>query len=567
MITNALEQSIKDALKELNLETESVHFEHPEHSEHGDYATNVALALAKKAGKNPRELADAIAETLSANLPAGVSKVEVAGPGFINFYLTNEFFGESIEAVLDAGENYGKNETLKGEKWMYEYTDANPFKVFHIGHLMSNAVGESLSRIAVFQGAEVLRGNYQGDIGLHVAKAVWAIREDKGNIPDESVSLEERVIYLGKRYVFGEESYEANKEDINAVNKALYEKSDEELNALYAQGRQWSLDYFETIYTKLGTKFDHYFFESEVGPKGVETVKQFIGSVFEESDGAVIYKGEKHGLHTRVFINSLGLPTYEAKEIGLNLTKFEVAPDLDHSVIVTANEIDEYFKVLLNALKEIDQNVGEKTEHISHGMLKLTSGKMSSRKGNIITGESLIADTEELVAKRLAERNLSEDTKQAIKTTVAVAALKFMILRTATGGDIVYDAEKSVSFEGDSGPYLQYAYTRAQSVLRKASLEGIEPNVQTPKEIGPVERLLYQFPELVKDAHVNRAPHTIVTYLTELAGAFNSFYAQGKIIDSDNKEVSAYKLALTKAFAITMKNGLWLLGIEAPEEM
>jgi arginyl-tRNA synthetase len=545
-------------LGELGIDGVTPNLEHPAELTHGDYATNVALAAAKAAKKNPKVLAEEIVEKLGAI--DGVEKVEVAGPGFINFHLTRKYFSDSVVDIAAIGKDWGKTGALKGKRVMYEYTDPNPFKVFHIGHLMSNTLGESLSRIGEFAGAQVIRVTFQGDIGLHVAKCIWAVQQ-KGSDPHD-------IHALGEAYVFGATAYDEDpkaKLEIDAVNKRLY-TGDESLKLIYDAGRAASLAHFEEIYALLGSKFDHYFFETVTGPVGLELVRKGLEQgVFEESDGAVVYKGEKVGLHTRVFITKAQVPTYEAKDLGLAKVKAETEK-FDRSVIITANEQDQYFKVVFAALAEVMPDVAEKTVHVSHGMMVLTTGKMGSRKGNVITGESLIEEMREQAFAKMTERDLG-DEKQAIADAVAVAAIKFTVLKQGSGKNIVFDPAASLSFEGDSGPYLQYAHTRALSVLAKAKAERVQMSgAMVPESVTDLERVLYRFPEVVARATQEFEPHYITTYLTELAGMFNSWYAQGKIVDGADPH-SPYKVALTEAFAHTMKNGLWLLGIKAPERM
>jgi arginyl-tRNA synthetase len=323
-----------------------------------------------------------------------------------------------------------------------------------------------------------------------------------------------------------------------------------------------SLDYFETQYAQLGTKFDFYFFESEVAKPGEAIVKKFLKKgVFEESQGAIIFPGEKHGLHTRVFINSEGLPTYEAKELGLVNEKYK-AYNYDLSVVVTGNEINQYFQVLLKAMSFVYPELEKKTKHIGHGMLRLPSGKMSSRTGSVIAAEDLL---------KQAEEKAREKETQGDETTysqIAVAGVKFAILNQASGSDIVFDIEQSLSFEGDSGPYLQYTQARCLSVLRKAKAEKMQVDTALPKvwETTEVEKLLYRFPELVEKSLEEYSSHYIAHYLIDLARAYNGFYAKSKIIGGD-KTAAGYKLALTKATAQVIQNGLYLLGIESPERM
>ncbi|MFA6273098.1 MAG: arginine--tRNA ligase [Candidatus Paceibacterota bacterium] len=565
MIVEKIKEVLAVALKNLGIEAGEIILEHPADLANGDYSTNIALVLAKKLGQKPWDIAEKIVaevkkgQTLKSEKGLTFQEIKIAGAGFINFYLSPKFFAESIEEILKAGDDFGRNKKLAGKKVMVEYTDPNPFKEFHIGHLMSNAIGESIARLYEASDAKVVRACWQGDVGLHVAKAIWG----KLKNPDAT---------WGEAYVFGTQNYDDNKTEIDAFNKKIFEKSDPAINKIYDEGRQWSLDHFEEIYKKLSTKFDHYFFESKEGREGEKIVAEFLKKgVFEESEGAVVFRGEKFGLHTRVFITSQGLPTYEAKEFGLNKAKFEVEPDLSQSIIVTANEQDDYFKVVLKAIEQIYPKIAEKTKHISHGMLRFASGKMSSRTGNVITGESLITTTETLVIEKVKERDLPMAEKQKIAEQVGVGAIKYSILKQAIGANIIYDFEKSISFEGDSGPYLQYAYARAKSVLTKAEVitgqtckSQVRPEKTEKNKADVLERLLYRFPEVVERATAEFEPHYIATFLIELASAFNNFYAHNKIIGSEEEN---YRLVLTRAVSIVLKNGLWLLGIQAPERM
>ncbi|MCE9643882.1 arginine--tRNA ligase [Candidatus Parcubacteria bacterium] len=529
----------------------------------GDYYTNAALVLAKVEGKDPRVLAEELRTKLEGLGIEGVESIEAAGPGFLNFRLKRSFFSGEIKKIAKAGKEFGKGEAYTGKKVIVEYTDPNPFKEIHIGHLMSNTIGESVARLHEWSGADLKRACYQGDVGLQIAKAI------KGMMlleRPENASLQEQVAYLGRAYAAGSAAYEEGAaEEIKALNKKIYERSDEDVNQLYDWGRKASLDHFETIYKKLGTKFNLYFFESETGVFGRELVREFVGrGVFEESDGAVIYRGEKHGLHTRVFINSEGLPTYEAKELGLAKTKHDRFP-YDLSVVLTGNEVNEYFKVLLSAMREVYPELAEKTKHIGHGMLRLTTGKMSSRTGNVISAESLIAEVTESVLARMTEFDGSPEEKEKTAEMVAIAAIKHTILRQAPGKDIIFDPAQALSLEGDSGPYLQYALVRTKTLLAKAAEVGETPTLENiPSEAADVERLLHRFPQILARSAADLAPQHVVTYITEVASAFNAFYAGTRVIGNPHV---GYYLALTQAVGVVLENGLSVLGIPTPERM
>jgi arginyl-tRNA synthetase len=278
-----------------------------------------------------------------------------------------------------------------------------------------------------------------------------------------------------------------------------------------------------------------------------------VKGIFQKSDGAIIYNGEGKGVHTMVFITSHNTPTYEAKDIGLAFLKEERWPS-DKVIVITGNEQTGRFKTVLAALADIAPLVAAKTAHLATGFLKLASGKMSSREGNVITAASFIKD----VINQASEKNADP----LIAEQVAIGAIKYMILRQAPGSDIIFDAKKSLSLEGDSGPYLQYALVRAKSVLTQA--EGGAPVAGAPGTPYLLERIILHFPEVAARAARELAPNLLVNYLTELASEWNSLYAQERIIGGDHE---AHKLLVARAFIQTMTNGLTLLGIPAPEKM
>jgi arginyl-tRNA synthetase len=561
VIRESIEQAVKEALSSLGAGDASFVVSRPNDMAHGDYATNAALSAGKFLKKNPKEVAEMLKEKISID---GVEKIEVAGAGFINFFLSSAAIASEVgQAAKDAA--YGGNSLYAGKKIMVEYTDPNPFKEFHIGHLMSNAIGESLARLLEHSGASVLRANYQGDVGPHVAKALFVLLEK--NIQNPALSN------ISQAYVEGSKRYEENpadKEAINALNKKIYEKTDEDVNALYEKGRTLTLEHFEELYKTLGTKFDLYYFESETAPIGVEAVKA-NSNIFVESEGATVFRGEDYGLHTRVFLNSQGLPTYEAKDLGLVVLKQK--QKCDEYIYITASEQSDYFKVMFVAARLVFPDIEGKLIHRSHGMMRFAQGKMSSRLGNVITGESLLIDLKAGAEEKMKERDVTDPEK--IATEVAVGAVKYTVLKQGTGKDIVFDPEKSLSTEGDSGPYLQYAHVRAQSLIRAAKDATITELPVAPAagrrgdayaaDSSALSRLVLHYPDAVARAAAELEPHHVTTYLTELASAFNSWYASERVI-VDGK-VDSEKLELIKAIKNILESGLEVLGIPSPEQM
>jgi arginyl-tRNA synthetase len=551
-----LEQTVAQTVKDL-FDVE-VHVELTRPGEQfGDFATNVALQLAKQVGQTPREIAEKLAEKLRTDIATDVRGIIVAGPGFLNLTLT--------DSALVAGTTQVSGRPLEGQTVLVEYSDPNPFKPLHAGHLYTTLVGDTLARLVEHAGAQVTRLNYGGDVGLHVAKSMWAIVQEIGESPEklQDIPEAERAAWLGTRYVEGNNAYEDDetaKAEIVAANKRVYQLQaagdhDSAFARIYWTCRQWSYEYFETLYQQLQVvPFDRFIPESEVTELGFKTVQeQLEKGVFEPSDGAVIFDGEKVGLHKRVFINGEGLPTYEAKDVGLSLTKWNDY-HFDQSIIITANEQAQYMQVVIAAIKQFAPEPAERTRHLTHGFVKLQGGiKMSSRKGNVVTALEI------LEAARQAGAETGTDPNEA----TILAAVKYAFAKNRIGGDIAYDPKESIALEGNSGPYLQYAHARARSILAKADQADIE---LTELEAGErtLVRKITEYPEVLDKAIAELMPHHICGYLYELAQTFNSFYEQNRVIGDDRQEL---RLVLVKLYADTLKNGLELLGIVAPERM
>lgn len=552
---------VSDVLARLGAGDVTFAVEWPADMSHGDYAVNAALAASKQLGKAPREIAEELASALRDGLGDDAEKVEIAGPGFVNVTLSKNAVARELIPALTMPEEWGGNADSIGKRVMIEYGNPNPFKEMHIGHLVGAIIGESMSRLVEFSGATVLRDTFGGDVGPQVAKALWSLMKD--GMADVASAGE-----IGKAYTHGATAYEESKtakkeiDDLNTRLYAVVEKQDEPetlseedraLLYLWQKGREVSMGEFNRLFALLGTKYDFTFFDSDTTGPGLDAVRDAVTrGVLKESEGAIIYPGEEKGLHTLVFVTSRGTPTYETKDVGLAILK-ELRAPTDEVVILTAVEQQGHFKVVLAALAEIAPALAAKMKHASHGLLTLTTGKMSSRKGNIITARELIHDIVESAGERNPDPVVAEQ--------VAMGALKYMILRSAPGGNIIFDPEKSLSLDGDSGPYLQYALVRARSILEKVSSDA---NTDEAYASTPLAHLLTRFPGVVRKAQALSGPHIIATYLTQLASEWNSFYANERIIGSDDE---AAKLALVRAFAQTMENGLWLLGIPAPEKM
>lgn len=523
----------------------------------GDFATNAALQLAKELGKNPREVAEAIVEQIKS--ASEITSADIAGPGFINIRVADSLIINMLMSAHDVEQTYSNQSVVA------EYSDPNPFKILHAGHLYTSVVGDAIANLLRLAGANVHSVNFGGDVGLHVGKTMWAILKSLGGESPESLAqyktTEERTEWLAQCYIDGTNAYEedaAAKEQIVELNKRVYQihTTDDKTSPLaeiYWTTRQWSYDYFDDFYASIGTKFEKYYPESAVAQLGLDTVKSHIQSgIFEQSEGAVIFKGEPYGLHTRVFINKEGLPTYEAKDVGLIFTK-KKDYDFDLSVVITGNEQEQYMAVVLKAIEQFEPELVKATRHLTHGIVKLKGGvKMSSRKGNILRAVDVLDAAHEANAQK-------GDNDKAIE----LGAVKYAFLKVRTGGDIIYDPQESVNLEGNSGPYLQYAYARASSILRK-----VQPSNTKLADLTEDERQLSlkisEFSAVCQKAINELAPHIVCTYLYELTQEFNRFYEKNRVVGDEREAV---RVTLLNIYRETLKRGLEILGVPVLEKM
>jgi len=521
----------------------------------GDFATNIALHLAKQVGENPRQVAEKIATELRTELADTVTEVTIAGPGFINLRLSDSALAGLAKQTI--------NQQYAGQTVVTEYSDPNPFKVLHVGHLYTSIVGNAISNMFEAAGADVHRVNFGGDVGRHVAITMWAILQELGGENPgklQDIPETERSEWMAKAYVKGTQAFETDeavKEIVTTLNKRVYQlvndnDRESDLAQIYWTCRQWSYDYFDAFYERVNTPFERYYPESTVATLGLQTVhEQLAKGVFKESDGAIVFEGEPYGLHTRVFINSQGLPTYEAKDTGLIMQKWRDY-NFDLSVVITGNDITEYMKVVLKSIEQYEPELVARSRHMTHGNVKLAGGvKMSSRKGNFLRAIEVL----DIVA----------EAGEQPDDSIVLGAVKYAFLKQRIGPDIIFSPDESVSLEGNSGPYLQYAHARARSILRKAG--ETEANLETG-ELETDERTLLrkigEYQEVIDKALADFMPHHICTYLYELAQTFNRFYENNLVVGDPRQVV---RLGLVNAYADTLKNGLELLGIVAPEQM
>lgn len=554
-----MERNLAEIIQELFGLSVDVSLTRPE-PQFGDFATNVALQLAKPLGRSPREIAEEIAEQLQKD--EEFTEVSVAGPGFINIRLSDAALIRQVYARPE--------KPYENQKIVFEYSCPNAFKELHTGHLYQTIFGDIASKLMLVGGADLQRTSFGGDVGLHVAKCLWGMRaelgsEDPAKLDDISDDVFERARWISQCYVRGAKAYEddeATKVDIDQLNVTIYgfhEKDDHQspLAKIYWTTRQWSFDYFEAFYAMLQVDSPRYYPESQTAPIGMKVVKeQLEKGNLKESDGAIIFEGDesKH-LHTRVFVTSKGLPTYETKDIGVIWLEKEDY-DFEHRYLLTGNDQKEYMRVVYAAAEVFRPELVGTMTHMANGTVRFGDGtKMSSRLGNVSRAADVIDAVREKVAELVSDESLHE--------AVSLGAVKYAFAKYKLGGDINFNLDETVSLQGNSGPYIQYAHARARRILEKSSAEFAMPR-ELFEEDRALVRKLGEYSDVVNLAVAQLEPHHICNYLFELAQEFNRYYEKNRVV-GDEKE--AHRASLVALYADILKAGLTVLGIEAPDTM
>ncbi len=552
--------------KEVSVDVDKL-LEVPPKPEMGDFAFP-CFALAKEIKKAPPEVAKELASKIKTD--DTVVKVIALGP-YVNFFISPEKYSEAVlKEVSEKKDKYGSSKP-QDKTVMVEFSQPNPFKAFHVGHLRGTVLGESLSRVLIFSGKKVIQANYMGDTGAHIGKWLWCYNKfHKGEKPPEK----DREAWIASIYVEAVQKTtdnEKNEKEAREINFSLENNLDPNLAELWKEGKQWSMEAFYKIYEDLDANFEVFHFESEMEKLGREIVQKLIEKgIAKESEGVPIMDLEEHGLGVWVLLREDGTTLYSAKDLALAKVKFDEY-DIDKSIYVVGNAQALHLRQLFKTLELMGFEHASKCHHLSFDEVRLPEGRMSSRTGKNLLYKDIKKDILKYAIKETKKRHQDWDDEKVNKSAfaIALAALKFGMIVQDTNKKIVFDSKKALDFEGETGPYLQYTHARACSILRKSGVS-ISTDVDFSQLSGQLEKelmvLLNRFNGVVDEAANNYRSLAVARYAIELAQKFNEFYHTHQCI-VDDENVKMARLLLVDAVRQVLHNALYLLTLKAPEQM
>lgn len=532
----------------------------PPQPELGDYAFP-CFKVSSILRKSPQQIAFQLQENLK------IPGIEVKANGaYLNFFVDKEELAKTIiAAVLKEKDSYGAGK--ENSKIVIEYPSPNTNKPLHLGHVRNMLLGKSCSRMLAFQGNKVLQVCLNNDRGVHICKAMLAYKLWGDNkLPDKKPDH-----FVGDFYVLYAKNAEQNPELDKNVQEMLqkWEKGDKETIALWKKINGWALEGFEETYKKFGIKFDKVYNESEHYREGKEIVLDALkkGLLTKDDESNIIAELSKYSLPDKVLLRADGTSIYMTQDINLAKLKYEdFNPDI--SIYVVGSEQNLHFRQLFKIIEILGIKTG-KCHHLAYGMVYLPEGKMKSREGRVVDADDLLADIISLAREEMRKRHvLDERELEKRSKQIGMAALIFFILKYDTPKDFVFNAGESIALEGETGPYIQYTHARICSIFKKAGKLPAKADFKklNTKEEHYLVSMLSKFPKAAKEAADGYKPMVVARYLLDLCQLFNNFYHQYPVLTSE-ADVREARLLLLDAVKQVIRNGLWLLSIDAPEEM
>ncbi len=553
---------IKLLSKNINLPSKTIAnlLEVPPKQELGDYAFP-CFQLAKTEKKSPLLIAQNLTEKLRKQLPKEITNIDNAG-SYVNFFIDKNTL--AIKVLEETKKNsWGNINNGKNKTRLVEYSQPNTHKAFHVGHIRGTSLGESLARIFKASGEKVTQINYSGDTGMHIAKWIWCYQKYHSK-----EKLQNDESWIAKIYVESIQKLGDNKnlqEEVNKINQQIENRENHEINELWEKTRTLSIQSWEKIYEELGAHFDYSLFESQFESDGQKKALELLDKNIAQKDDAVFMDLKKWNLGVWVLLRKDGTVLYSAKDIALALKKFKDFKS-DNYLITVGNEQKMHFQQLNKTLELMGLKKEPSTYGVlPFGMVRFPEGKMSSRTGNNILYSDFSKEVTNIAIKGMKKRGYEgkDIEKRALK--IAIASIKYSMLKQDPRRTIIFDPKNDVSFEGNTGPYLLYSYARANSITKKAKIKETEIKIIDLKEteIALIKKI-DSFPEIIEQAYLQLAPNIIANYSYELAKQFNEFYHTCPVMKSPQAK---FRLELVKAFKTTLNKSLDLLGIDVLEQM
>ena len=522
-----------------------------------------------------RKPAPILAHELATALGAKDAGIRTAGP-YINIHIDrSSAIAHLFSAIDSAGDEWGAGEELCGRRIMIEFSSPNTNKPLHLGHLRNDILGESCARIMKARGAEVLKVNLVNDRGIHICKSMLAYRKFAHSQTPESLGVKSDR-FVGDLYVQFSNWAKKEKGAEAEAQKMLqdWETGDKDVRKLWAMMNEWVLSGIEATYRRTGVSFDRVYKESEIYLTGKDQVLRGLsrGVFIEDEDGSICLDMSDIGLDTKVLLRSDGTSLYITQDLGTAISRHEQWP-FDQLIYVVGNEQEYHFKVLFYALKKLGFSWADHLEHLSYGMVNLSEGKMKSREGRVVDADELIDQLTDLALAEIRKKGREDmlDDAKATAEKIAIAALHYFLLHVSPGKDMIFNPEESLSFTGNTGPYLQYVVARVVGLMEREPAivrsAKIEPELLDREDEWELSRGISEFPELVSRTAAKLDPSILTTGLYEIARDFSSYYHEVPIARAEPPELAASRMALARAVLVTLKRGFGLLNIPYIESM
>ena len=590
LLTNKVKEGIKN-LKEVEIPTVELQ---PTRKDFEGDITVVIFPMLRYIKGNPVLLGQEIGTFLEQELDEVVQFNVIKG--FLNLVISDSHYLEFFNGIKKNSE-YGHNQEQNQGSILVEYSSPNTNKPLHLGHMRNILLGYSVAEILKAAGKKVYKTQIINDRGIHICKSMLAWKKfGNGETPASSGVKGDKLV--GNYYVAFDKVYKEEIEQLvadgmdreTAAKKApilleaqemliKWEAGDEETVALWKMLNSWVYEGFDRTYDEMGVDFDELYYESDTYLLGKDIVQEGLdkGIFYKKEDGSVWIDLTEEGLDEKIVLRADGTAVYMTQDIGTAIMRAEKHPDLDGMVYTVGNEQDYHFKVLFLILKKLGYKWADQLYHLSYGMVDLPSGKMKSREGTVVDADDLIRDmskTAEKISQELGKlEGYSEEAKLELYKIIGLGALKYFILKVDPKKRILFNPEESVDFQGNTGPFIQYAYARIQSILRKSGYDTEELTQENTLGLGlhPKEKELLKhlemYPEIIQTAAEQYSPPVIANYVYELVKAFNSFYQQVTILGEKEDMVRLFRVQLTREIGKVIASGFLLLGIKVPERM